>query len=123
MTEISYIVEGHWPFPVDMLRHDGSRAATQTDQDRIDALSTESAADKSAFNVDVQINLVGPSKPNVERWKSFSWKVPFDEVEMERKRERESRRLSQRLIVQALAKLTDEERDAVKAAMGWHSAH
>lgn len=122
MTEISYVVEGHWPFPLDMLRHDGSRAATPADQDAIDVLSATHALDKGVFK-DVQINLVGPSKPNVERWMSFSWKVPFDEFEMARSKERERRRVSQRLIVQALAKLTDEEREAVKAAMGRHSTH
>lgn len=32
MAEVEYVLKGHWPFPEDMLRHDGSRPASEADR-------------------------------------------------------------------------------------------
>lgn len=108
----TYEVKGYWPFPLDMLRHDGSRAATPKDQAMIDRLSGDHAPDRAAFK-DVSITLTGPNKPNTARWESFGWQVPGDEdyrlVKEMRKRDSERAALRQ----QALAKLTPEEREAL----------
>jgi hypothetical protein len=65
--ETSYVVSGRGPFPVDMLRRDGSRASTPEDQAKIDKLADGYASEL------VEISLVGPRWPNTERWKSFGW--------------------------------------------------
>lgn len=68
--EHRYVVRGHWPFPLDMLRHDGSRPASDADRTMVERLSGEYAPDRDAF-VDVEIKLVGPSRPNSARWESW----------------------------------------------------
>lgn len=118
MKSFPYTVRGHWPFPLDMLRRDGSRAATDADQALIDQLSGDHVDDAGVgFNV-VDINLVGPNKPNTERWGSFGWTVPTDvdyQWHMQRQREANERR---QLADQALAKLTPEEIEAVRWVIG-----
>lgn len=69
-----YTVQGHWPFPTDMLRRDDSVPMSVTDSGKISDLSGDFAKDKDAF-VDVKISLTGPAMPAVERWNSFCWKV------------------------------------------------
>lgn len=114
--QIHYTVKGHWPFPADMLRHDQSRAATAEDQSMIDRLSGDHAPDRSVF-VDVEINLVGPNKPNTARWESFGWAVPSDTEhafyrDMKRRQAEE-----QRMFDAAMAKLSDDERQVMQGRM------
>lgn len=111
--EFAYTVRGHWPFPTDMLRHDGSRAATPEDQAVIDRQSLEYAPDRDVF-VDVEINLVGPNKPNTARWESFGWAVPADQEHQYYKRAAEAERKRRTLVASAMAKLTDEEKEALR---------
>lgn len=113
--EFAYTVRGHWPFPKDMLRHDGSRAATPEDQAVIDRQSLEYAPDRDVF-VDVEINLVGPNKPNTARWESFGWAVPADVEHVMAKRWQTEERERRALRDQALAKLSFREREALE----WH---
>jgi hypothetical protein len=115
--EITYTVRGFWPFPVDMLRHDGSRAASPEDQATIDRLSGEHAPDRAAFQ-NVDIILVGPRKPNTARWESFSWAVPSDREHAMYKRWESEAKEEARLLEGALAKLTVAERSLVKSRMG-----
>lgn len=110
--QFSYTVYGHWPFPLDMLRHDGSRAASQADQDLIDRLSTEHATDHDVFTP-CEINLIALWKPNTARWESFGWSVPGDAEYAAVKRWKEEDRQRQQLIDSAMAKLTPEEREAI----------
>lgn len=111
--QFAYTVRGHWPFPLDMLRHDMSAAATPEDQAKIDLLSADHAADISAFE-DIDINLVGHRRPNGARWESFGWQLPFDEEwqRIKRWKAKERERLSLRKT--GLAKLTAAERRALE---------
>ena len=112
MTEHTYTVVGHWPFPLDMLRHDGSRAASEADQALIDRLSGDHAPDKAAF-LDVSITLTGPNKPNTARWESFTWSIPADLEWADTKRRMAEERQRDALRKSGAAKLTQAERDAL----------
>lgn len=109
---VAYKVRGHWPFPTDMLRHDGSRAATEGDAAMIARLSGDYAPDRAAFR-DVEINLVGPRKPNTARWESFSWAVPTDEMHAMFKAMARKQREDDQAFRALLARLTPSERDLV----------
>lgn len=114
--EIRYVVKGRWPFPVDMLRRDGSRAATPEDQAIIDSLCEEYAPGKSALE-EVEISLVGPNEPNTARWESFSWSVPGDVLHAFVKAERIRLDAEETLVRKALAKLDPEERAVIEGRM------
>lgn len=114
---ITYAVRGHWPFPTDMLRHDGSWPATDADRDLIEKLSEDHTKDRSYFE-DVEIALRGFTKPNTARWESFGWAVPSDEEHAFYKSLRIAERKRQTLISSALAKLTREEREALGHGTG-----
>ncbi len=111
-----YVVRGHWPFPLDMLRHDGSAAASLKDQGMIDRLAGESAPDRAAFK-NVEISLAGPNKPNTARWESFGWAVPNDREHAILKEHREAARKEEALVSGALTKLTNAERNAIVRRM------
>ena len=111
--QFKYTVRGHWPFPLDMLRHDMSAAATPEDQEKIDLLSADHAADMSVFE-DIDINLVGHWQPNGARWESFGWQLPFDEEWQWRKRIAAEARERAALRASGLAKLTPAERRALE---------
>lgn len=117
---LRYTVEGTWPFPLDMLRHDGSVAASPEDQAKIDFLSSESAPDRDAIRtprtIDLLIPLGGRRRPNAARWESFGWKVPGEAVVPSADAER--RRMAV-LRDRAMAKLTDDERRALR----WFGLH
>ena len=129
--EHRYTVRGHWPFPTDMLRRDLSIAASPEDQALIDRLSTVHAVYSDAFE-DVEINLVGASKPNWERWESFCWAVVNNpEVDL-LKAERDAlkaRRMKdaeeQAIIDSALTKLSGRELEVMKSRLeqASHRAH
>lgn len=75
----AYTVRGIWPFPVDMLRHDDARAASEADQEIITRLSREYAEHCDDFKP-VDVGLVREiahkwSTPNFKRWESFGWRV------------------------------------------------
>ena len=113
----TYTVLGTWPFPVDMLRYDGSQPATPADKAAVDRLSGEFAPDQQALRVPVAVTLemgaLGRRQPCTARWESFGWQVPADG----------DYRLSKALAAQeaqrevlrksALAKLTLPERQAL----------
>lgn len=113
--EFAYTVRGIWPFPLDMLRHDGSRPAAPEDQEKIARYSADYAPDGDVFDP-VEINLIGPHRPNTARWESFTWSVPTDAEHALTKRWREEERERRLLRDQALAKLTIREREALE----WH---
>lgn len=112
--EHRYTVKGHWPFPLDMLRHDGSRAATDKDLEMISQLVGDFAPDRSVFK-DVEINLVGSNKPNTARWESFSWAVPSDTDHNFFKEADRRDREEGELLEAALSKLSNEERAVIIA--------
>jgi hypothetical protein len=69
-----YQVAGRWPFPTDMLRRDESEALSDADHRVVVSLSGDHMPDY-APHLEAPINLIGPNRPNVERWNSFDWKV------------------------------------------------
>jgi hypothetical protein len=78
--ERAYTVEGRWPFPLDMLRRDHARAATDADQILISRMSGEFSDLELGTRTKVRINLVMQADnrwhlPLDERWKSFGWTV------------------------------------------------
>lgn len=109
----TYTVVGCWPFPLDMLRHDQSEAATPADQVMIDRLSGDHAPDADAFH-NVSITLTGPNKPNTARWESFTWSIPADHEHEFYKRHRAEQRERNAQRQSGLAKLTPEERRALE---------
>jgi len=111
----TYTVRGSWPFPLDMLRHDGSAAATAEDQASIDRYAADSAPDAGVFEP-VEVTLVGPWRPNTARWESFGWEVPSDEDWKWRKRLEAEDRREAALRESGLAKLTPEEHAALRLA-------
>lgn len=115
--ESAYVVKGHWPFPLDMLRRDGSRPETVADREAIEALSGEHAHDRDDFQ-DVEISLVGPAVPNTARWESFGWSVPSDASHAFLKQERARQLREKTILDSALAKLDAEERKLVLALIG-----
>lgn len=115
--QFTYTVRGSWPFPVDMLRHDIARAATDADQAIIDRLSADHAEGREDFRP-VDIHLVAESKPNTARWESFGWSVPTDAEHAFFKAAREKAARWPMLLASAHAKLTEDERDAVAWANG-----
>lgn len=118
VTDFHYTVKGSWPFPVDMLRRDMSRAATSTDQAVIERLSKPYAEDRDAIRNAVTINLVIPNagrwRPNTARWQSFGWDVPDDIVARITSQERARLTRMEGLRKSAFAKLTTEEREALE---------
>ncbi|RWB29624.1 MAG: hypothetical protein EOQ41_16060 [Mesorhizobium sp.] len=120
--ELVYTVTGSWPFPLDMLRYDRSRAATPEDQSKIDAPSSDYAANREAIRDEVSITLVMQqmhkfAAPATARWESFGWKVPSD-AQFYASKLQENRRKEQDAIVEtALKKLTPAEREAIEQRM------
>lgn len=117
MGEQSYVVRGFWPFPLDMLRHDSSAAATAEDQCMIDRLSGDHAPDRAAF-YPVDIKLTGPFRPNTARWESFGWAVPGDLEHQWIQDDRQRRRQDREILDRALSKLTPDELRVVRAHFG-----
>lgn len=108
-----YTVIGKWPFPYDMVRYDGSRPATEADEELIALYSGDHAPDRSVFK-GVAIDLVGPRRPNVARWESFGWSVPSEnprQVVFDESRRPPARPKTDNEIREAaLKKLSPEER-------------
>lgn len=84
MPDQTYVVHGRWPFPLDMLRHEDARAATEKDQAVIDLLTPDSkygsVKDDVVMTAIYTVTLTRPvphkwSSPNFARWRSFSWEV------------------------------------------------
>lgn len=117
--DFHYTVRGTWPFPLDMLRRDRSRAATQQDQAKIDLLSREFAPERGESHEKVEINLVIPDagpreRPMSARWESFrGWEVTTDNEYKHLRADAAERQRRAKLRDQALAKLTDEEKEAL----------
>jgi len=116
---VRYTVKGNWPFPLDMLRYDGSAAATPEDQAVIDRLCEPSAPDRAAIADKVEVNLViddgDRRRPSTStaRWESFGWMIPGDLEHQMVEDERKKRLRMEALRDSAMAKLTDEEREAL----------
>lgn len=107
-----YTVKGHWPFPLDMLRYDQSEPASVSEQAKINFYSTEHAFSKTSFE-DVEINLVGPNRPNTARWESFGWTVPTDTDYALTKQARRREAEDQQVFDAAMSKLSPREREIV----------
>lgn len=75
----TYTVEGDWPFPVDMLRYDGSSPASEEDKKLIESLSGNLPPDGYTVFEKIRINLVLAEdsyfRPAVARWETFDWDV------------------------------------------------
>lgn len=79
----TYTVSGYWPFPEDMLRHDGATVAPESAE--VVALLTPceeygSVKDGADMTRRYRVNLVREvshrwPRPNFCRWRSFSWEV------------------------------------------------
>ncbi len=124
--ERTCVVEGRWPFPVDMLRSDGSRAATPEDASLIERLSGETTDDGFGLREAVRVTVTmeagdpvpgrpgGRFVPNEARWDSFGWKVisAGEDFEADRRLAALVRR-NTALRRSGLAKLTPEEREAL----------
>lgn len=94
MKVTSYTVEGQWPFPTDMLRHDQARAASDEDKRKIEYLSGVHMPEGYDLSQKIRIDLViedgGPFRPNTQRWESFDWDVvgsPTSRTTWQRKEE------------------------------------
>ncbi len=120
-----YTVEGLWPFPLDMLRHDQAQAATDDDQALIDRLSDDTSNDGFGLRDKVRVKLVmesgEPSRrspagrilPNDARWRSFGWTViDVPEITEDRLIAKAAHK-DEELRKSGLAKLTEEERRAL----------
>lgn len=105
-----YTVVGAWPFPLDMLRRDGSHPASRKDRLLIERLSGSFCHDKGDMHDEVEIRLKGPNKPNTARWESFKWKVPGDTLHAAYKALVAKAARDAEIRKGALAKLTEEER-------------
>lgn len=74
-----YSVEGFWPFPVDMLRYDGSEPASEDDKKLIASLGGKHPPEGYEGNEKTRISLVlnedSYFRPAVGRWESFDWDV------------------------------------------------
>lgn len=75
---IVYTVRGTGPFPIDMLREDGSSPYSEQDSERI-GLSLD---ERQQTHYDFQITLIKHNgyqhsrwNPNSAKWKSFGWEV------------------------------------------------
>lgn len=115
---IEYIVRGSWPFPLDMLRRDGSQPATEEDRRLVDLLSAECAPSLEAIREPVEIRLAITSdnpraRPMTARWESLGWSVPSDLDHEATKRLRAEQERRAELRRSAAAKLSAEERDAL----------
>lgn len=113
----TFVVTGRWPFPTDMLRRDSARPATRRDERLITEMSAEHAPDYDFLREKVMITLIIPNagtrlRPLVARWESFGWSVVGSQPNVPESYERRMARLYD----QAMAKLTDEEIEAV----AWH---
>jgi hypothetical protein len=119
----NYTVEGKWPFPLDMLRHDQAHAATPEDQVLINRMSGEASDEEFGTRTRVRINLVmqaghptrgrpeGRWLPNDARWKSFGGWTVHGVREIDERRALDEAARTERLAREAaLAKLTDEDR-------------
>ncbi|NTF18160.1 hypothetical protein G6L37_07055 [Agrobacterium rubi] len=116
-ADFHYTVRGSWPFPLDMLRRDGSKAATPEDEAIIERLTKDHAEDRDAIRNAVTVNLVIPNanrhmRPLTARWQSWGWDVPDDEEHRAIMAERAKRDRMRKLYASAMAKLTQEEREA-----------
>lgn len=113
--ERTYTVEGRWPFPLDMLRRDHARAATDADQILITRMSGDFSDPELGTKTKVSINLVmesgepTPGRPKGyllpldERWTSFGWTVSgVPEIE-------EERQLRSNRVQQAIPAPTENE--------------
>ncbi len=83
---IIYTVRGTGPFPIDMLREDGSSPYSQQDSDRIE-MSYDEPVGNWANEKHFQITLIKHNgyrhwTPNSAKWKSFGWEV----INLEEKR-------------------------------------
>jgi hypothetical protein len=120
---VRYTVRGYWPFPLDMLKRDQSKAATPEDQALIDLLSAEHATE-DLIRTEHTVNLVTVDErirfwnPLGARWASFGWKIvaPTQAVAAAEAQVRVKRR--RELRISAMAKLekaglTPEEREVL----------
>ena len=79
----TYTVTGRWPFPLDMLRYDEARPATELDRELIERASAEYLPSKG-LQVVWKITLVSERKRFflatncAERWKSYGWRSSLD---------------------------------------------
>jgi len=132
--DFTYVVEGHWQFPLDMLRKDGSRPATEADRALVERLSKDLAefldesmspeerrADRTRKH---RIRLVIPDatrfqRPVIARWESLGWEVVESSdpllvpVHVADKAARVAEGRRKDLVASALAKLAPEEAQAV----------
>ena len=69
-----FTVEGSWPFPIDMLRHDEAHPATEEDSGKI-IRSMEPGAEKASIDLAKYHTIKNSPHVTEGRWESFGWKV------------------------------------------------
>ena len=66
-----FIVEGYFPFPIDMLRYDECHPTTSEGvQAIVESFNTDVLPHKTYI-----VELRGPCYPTEDRWASFLWRV------------------------------------------------
>lgn len=125
-----YTVNGHWPFPSDMLRHDNATPATPEDAKKFYRLSGNTTDDGYGLCEKINVSLImeaGPATsgrpcgrfyPNEARWQSFGWTVveagaDFDADRDLTRRVADGNKRINDLCQSGLAKLTNDEREAL----------
>lgn len=73
---IIYTVRGTGPFPVDMLRYDGSSPYSEQDSNRVvSSLCTIEQLQYRRVIVLIKYNGYSRWTPNAAKWESFGWEV------------------------------------------------
>jgi len=71
-NSIEFTVEGRIPFPIDMLRYDLCRPATESDSNMIEVTFRVNTGSPN------RVNLKGLKPPTAARWNSFGWRLVED---------------------------------------------
>jgi len=66
-----FIVTGQTRFPVDMLRYDRATPYSESDSNKLEAMTSQYSYKHDAFEIEMLSNV----QPTVGRWASFGWKV------------------------------------------------
>ena len=80
LEEISFTVEGSYPFPLDMLRYDSCWPATSVDARAIEeSVALEGSRGAVTVNLHCYRDRKYQATATKDRWHSFSWEVTIEE--------------------------------------------
>ncbi len=76
MHYTEFIVEGSWPFPIDMLRHDQAHPATEEDSHKL-VRTMDPTLNTGKVTISLGKYHGIKKSPHITegRWESFGWKV------------------------------------------------